>query len=312
MKTNFIITFVFSLFALSANAQTFFPVQIDSAGKYTISLSAFSDAELLDKTVLRCQYKQSTVRDTLSKVKWEEVMLLEIGNRISKYAPLKYSAYYSPELSKEAKASIDSTSKIQGAPKNIVRAVKSTAIFKNYPDGGLTNIANTFEQYYIYQEPLQVPSWVLLDDTLTVNGYFCKKAKTHFRGWDYTAWYAPEIPVSDGPWKFSGLPGLIFKVEESNGYFSYECISVEKEDQSKSIYIDRYKVIPATKAEFDKAYLAFIQNPRSLMGNMKVGIPKPNADGSRPGVNGAKVELEKEIDVGNLYQHFPLLELAEN
>ncbi|HCC94040.1 MAG TPA: hypothetical protein DEQ26_06870, partial [Flavobacteriaceae bacterium] len=33
-----------------------------------------------------------------------------------------------------------------------------------------------------------------------------------------TAWYAPEIPVKDGPTSLAGLPGLIIKAEfEANG-----------------------------------------------------------------------------------------------
>ena len=43
----------------------------------------------------------------------------------------------------------------------------------------------------------------------TILGYTCHKATTRFRGRDYVAWYTEEIPLSYGPYKFRGLPGLI-------------------------------------------------------------------------------------------------------
>ncbi|MEN8898394.1 MAG: GLPGLI family protein [Nonlabens sp.] len=42
-----------------------------------------------------------------------------------------------------------------------------------------------------------------------INGYTCNMATTHFRGRDYEAWFTPEIPITFGPFKFKGLPGLI-------------------------------------------------------------------------------------------------------
>ena len=55
-------------------------------------------------------------------------------------------------------------------------------------------------------------NWKIEDETKKIGGYNCKKATTRFRGWNYVAWFAPEIPVSYGPWKFHGLPGLILEV----------------------------------------------------------------------------------------------------
>ena len=37
----------------------------------------------------------------------------------------------------------------------------------------------------------------------------CGKATMNFRGRDWTILFNPEIPVSVGPWKLDGFPGLI-------------------------------------------------------------------------------------------------------
>lgn len=54
--------------------------------------------------------------------------------------------------------------------------------------------------------------WTITTSHDTINGLHCLKAKTNYGGRNYTAWFSPEIPISDGPYIFSGLPGLITKV----------------------------------------------------------------------------------------------------
>lgn len=64
-------------------------------------------------------------------------------------------------------------------------------------------------------------------DNDTILGYHCMLATTQFRGRTYSAWFALDIPINDGPWKFHGLPGLILKVEDSKGIFTFNAIGLE-------------------------------------------------------------------------------------
>lgn len=50
-------------------------------------------------------------------------------------------------------------------------------------------------------------------DTKKIGKYTCKKATAEYRGSYYTAYYTREIPVSAGPYKFKGLPGLIMELK---------------------------------------------------------------------------------------------------
>lgn len=67
----------------------------------------------------------------------------------------------------------------------------------------------------------------LKQDTMTINGYKCKKAIVTFLG-DSKAvvWYAPNIPISDGPSWFLGLPGLVIKVSINNELIT-EAINID-------------------------------------------------------------------------------------
>ncbi len=78
-----------------------------------------------------------------------------------------------------------------------------------------------------YTENLPLFKWDIGTETATVCGYECIKATCHWRGRDFTAWFTPDIPVQYGPWKFGGLPGLIMKVSDNEGIYSFEAVAVE-------------------------------------------------------------------------------------
>ena len=59
----------------------------------------------------------------------------------------------------------------------------------------------------------------------------------------YTVWFAPEIPISAGPWKFSGLPGLILAVEESSGVFSWEAVGISSDTGNIHLFDPKYDCI---------------------------------------------------------------------
>jgi GLPGLI family protein len=81
------------------------------------------------------------------------------------------------------------------------------------------NDGDSFKEYSIL-EPFSI-KWVLHQQTSQIKNYNCKKATTKFRGRVYTAWYTEQIPLPIGPWKFSGLPGLILKVQDDKGEISF-------------------------------------------------------------------------------------------
>ena len=64
---------------------------------------------------------------------------------------------------------------------------------------------------YRIEEFVHPMQWEILTDTGTIAGIPVRKAKSRFRGRCFTAWYAPRIPLDNGPWKLGGLPGLILE-----------------------------------------------------------------------------------------------------
>src|SRR5690606_23297125 len=58
---------------------------------------------------------------------------------------------------------------------------------------------------YRYVEPYKF-KWRILPDTMSIGAVLCQRAETTFGNRKWIAWFAPDIPISDGPYKFGGLP----------------------------------------------------------------------------------------------------------
>jgi GLPGLI family protein len=80
---------------------------------------------------------------------------------------------------------------------------------------------------YLIEEIAPVIKWQISTDTSTFGGLRCQKATTHFKGRDYTAWFCPDIPFHSGPWKLSGLPGLILEAYDSKKQVVFKFDGVE-------------------------------------------------------------------------------------
>ena len=64
-------------------------------------------------------------------------------------------------------------------------------------------------------------NWKISNDKQKIGEYEAQKATTEFGGRKWTAWFTESIPLPDGPYKFSGLPGLIVKIEDAEKNFSW-------------------------------------------------------------------------------------------
>lgn len=68
-------------------------------------------------------------------------------------------------------------------------------------------------------------NWIITNETQKMNGFTCKKAISNSYGTQFIAWYAEEISISDGPQKYSGLPGLILHV--SSPFYEWNANNIE-------------------------------------------------------------------------------------
>lgn len=95
-------------------------------------------------------------------------------------------------------------------------------------DWTTNQIADLSDNRYGYTEKDTGLIWELTNDTVTIQGLNCQKAIVNFGNRKWIAWFTNEIPISDGPYKFKGLPGLIVDIEDERGHWKFELVGIEK------------------------------------------------------------------------------------
>lgn len=82
---------------------------------------------------------------------------------------------------------------------------------------------------YKVKEEVPKMNWELSSDKKDVKkigNFTCNKATLNFRGRNYEAWYTTKIPLSYGPWKFRGLPGLILEIYDTSYFYHWAATNV--------------------------------------------------------------------------------------
>lgn len=136
----------------------------------------------------------------------------------------------------------------------------SYRIYKNYPKGKITFTDHIPSDTYKFEEDLDLFHWELTGDTSTICGYKTQKATCNFGGRSWVAWFAPELPYSDGPYKFNGLPGLIVKIADIRNQYVFEMIGMNKPGVHVMIDIEDKNYIVTTKQGYFRAFDSFIND----------------------------------------------------
>ncbi len=153
----------------------------------------------------------------------------------------------------------------------------SYKIYKMYHPNKCIIYDNIIRDNYKYEETSYPLIWQITSTTASIAGFKCSKATTSFAGRHYEAWFTREIPISDGPYKFSGLPGLIIKVNDTTNSYVFELLSLVK---PAKVYIVKFppgKVSTTTKATFFKASKEMREHAVDLAPQYNVTIKNPDA-----------------------------------
>lgn len=111
-------------------------------------------------------------------------------------------------------------------------------ILKSRPKAELKCFEEAAGELGNYAESMSEQNWTIGDSTKKILCYECVMAEMDYHGRHWTAWFTPEVPLQDGPWKLCGLPGLILAADADNGKYIFEATGIESIDMpfSKKIY----------------------------------------------------------------------------
>lgn len=136
-------------------------------------------------------------------------------------------------------------------------------IEKDFKTGVKTFKSRIARDQYSYEED-RAMDWKILPETAKIGDYKTQKAETNFGGRTWFAWFTTDVPIQDGPYKFSGLPGLIVKVEDSKGDYSFD---LKESKKIAEIFNpdSRGTVMKVKRKDFEKQNAAFRKDPVSFL-----------------------------------------------
>ena len=152
---------------------------------------------------------------------------------------------------------------------------------------------------YSYEETAPM-SWKILPDAVKIGEYKTQKAETNFGGRIWYAWFTMELPYQDGPYKFCGLPGLIVKLQDEKGDYSFDLMQVKKLSELPSLGNGRFgQDIKISKQKYNAVVAKFQNDPQGFMNTGRSGgrFPGGNPDPSRD--KEMRERLLKEIKRNN-------------
>lgn len=274
MKAKLLFTFALALAVMTVNAA---PKQPKTNGNKAI-----------DKLKYTISYSVKSVRDTLKvdslgKYTYEtDDMRLEVGEKVSYFYSQTRKAY-GEAVALNIKLGTTDSSKLPSSNMEML-------FYRNYPEGKTTYCEETLGDPFRIVEPLEIPTWEMVaDSTKRILDYDCQMARCAFKGRVWTAWFAPDVPLDNGPWKLNGLPGLVLRAYDSRMQFVFDCVGMKQEDGTKDICydtsLDTYS--SATMKEFveyqakavpadifaDKGVV--IEVPEEMKAQLKAAMAKP-------------------------------------
>ncbi len=185
-------------------------------------------AQKPDTASIIIHYKFSHLPDTTNptNIRQENMMLL-VGKRATAYKSYdaRLAALDAKRQIQEQMAANGGDGKIRINQKN--GAMGGTDYYLFPGEIKLIKIERELFTKYVIEEPFPAINWQISTDTATFGGLHCQKATTHFKGRDYTAWFCPDIPFHGGPWKLSGLPGLILEAYDAKKQVVFKFDGIE-------------------------------------------------------------------------------------
>lgn len=222
----------------------------------------------------RFLYEYKFVKDSTEKSKSEtELMVLDATKIGSKFYSLKKSIADSIHQDRLQKKARD----FSGLDYGLVHYV----VEKTYSDFQI-EFFNIFEMDKYKVTDKRKLAWKILPDKEKIGELNTQKASVNFAGRNWTAWFATDIPIQDGPYKFHGLPGLIVKLEDITQSHSFVLKEIKKlpvdyQWESDNKIKSFNATIPLDEIKYKKQFLDFRNNPAKSLrqivsSNQKINI----------------------------------------
>ena len=224
----------------------------------TLSLSQRESGKGFVDAQYECVWIIKYVNDTILMTQGtEDRFILKIGDDLS-YG-YSYLYYYTDSLFHAQGGLLIYVNYIRESLRNGTMSnnyssgLMRAQLYKNNKKKIINVLDNISTNWFIYEEELLPQNWEILDSTKIISNLQCQKAICDYRGRNFEAWFTSEIPISEGPWKFCGLPGLIISLNDTKRHYEFELTEFKKINEKVNIQVlSTLKITPTSKIKLTK------------------------------------------------------------
>ena len=192
-----------------------------------------------------------------------EPMVLYIGDEVSRFSSLGKAV--GDSIRANANLGNRDMAAFQRLQGQLPKTEFAYDIYKQKPEGKLYFAERIARDNLIYEENIPLMEWEMATETKELEGYRVQKATTSFAGRNYIGWFTTEIPVTDGPYKFSGLPGLILELRDEQNDYVFTLTDFQKLESPVPLNFKGTNLMHVEKKEFIAIKREYDLNPLAAM-----------------------------------------------
>jgi GLPGLI family protein len=158
------------------------------------------------------------------------------------------------------------------------------------------------DNYFAYESTDEI-KWQIQPETKVKENWKLQRATTNFAGRNWEAWFTSDIPFSEGPHKFKGLPGLVVEIKDTKNNFNFELLKIERPKYANPQITEtlfKKKPLVVTFDKFKEIMLAHYSDPYSRFRTMRPGfwsIARPDKTYVRTVEGLAKITREDQEEM---------------
>lgn len=209
--------------------------------------------------VYELKYRFGSHNDSLASIN----MILDFNDNISVFRTEKEKR--SDSLLNVSRFGIGADQNIEGQI-YVTKDLKNKDVKRNY--------RTRFNDYYDVKIENKI-IWKIESDRDKIGGFDVQKAVTDYGGRKWIVWFTTEIPITDGPYIFNGLPGLIVRATDSDK--DYDFILVAIKNTSGNLFL-RKKGLDMDFSHFKKLMMQYYNDPYADL-KLRNMLPVYTSDG---------------------------------
>ena len=183
-------------------------------------------------------YKLKYQADSLDNIKYEEVFQLSVNGDYSIFTDIVNKKADSMEV--DIRESQQKNKPLVYSFRGVPKAKFTFYVKKDLKNKILEFYEKIGAKHFYYKEDANM-LWKLHPETKIISNHNCQRATIRKYGRNFIAWFAKDIPINDGPYKFSGLPGLIIELYDEKDSYHFQLINYDKRNDNISYDVPVYR-----------------------------------------------------------------------